>query len=123
MFDVSPKVWQQNFQAATTGDLLDRLTVYRPGMEPEALRLIEQELLVRGWNRADIEAHAREYESELPLLRHADGSARECVYCRRPALVRRWQWYWIKGRVPLFPQRVDLCYDHGNLGDKDTVNS
>ena len=44
-----------NVQAASTEDLLDRATVYREGMEPEALDLIEAELRRRGVTAA---AHA-----------------------------------------------------------------
>ena len=36
------RVWQ-NAREASTEDLLDRVTVYRAGMEPEALEIIEEE--------------------------------------------------------------------------------
>ena len=39
---------RQNAKAATTEDLLDRLTVYRAGMEPAAIEVIEAELDKRG---------------------------------------------------------------------------
>jgi hypothetical protein len=43
-------VVRENARAAPTDDLLDRVTAYRAGMEPEALRVIEEELARRGIN-------------------------------------------------------------------------
>ncbi len=38
-----------NVRQATDEDLLNRVTVYRAGMEPEALVVIEEELAQRGY--------------------------------------------------------------------------
>ncbi|HYV39166.1 MAG TPA: hypothetical protein VE988_25995, partial [Gemmataceae bacterium] len=48
---------QKNVRESTTQDLLDRVTVYRDGMEPVALRVIEGELRGRGVSWDDIEKH------------------------------------------------------------------
>src|SRR5258708_7816623 len=48
---------RENVRQADTEDLLDRATVYRDGMEPEAILLIEAELRARGVTEADILAH------------------------------------------------------------------
>lgn len=49
---------------AETADLLDRVTAYRNGMEPEAVELMEQELRRRGVDAAAIAAHAEQCRRE-----------------------------------------------------------
>lgn len=48
----------KNAQEAPTEDLLDRVTVYRGNLEPEAVGIIEEELRQRGVSAADVAAHA-----------------------------------------------------------------
>src|SRR2546428_5665759 len=73
-----------NVRAATTEDLLDRATVYRAGMEPEALDVIEAELRRRGVSVADIEAH-EESRCLRSMVVGADGLPVVCQKCHRPA--------------------------------------
>ena len=47
MFPLDLDRVRQNIRQATTEDLLDRMTVYRAGMEEEALELIADELRSR----------------------------------------------------------------------------
>jgi hypothetical protein len=100
---------RRNAQQATTEDLLDRVTVYRAGMEPEALELIEAELRRRGITEFDIAEHAAERDHAIQL---PDGSARMCSFCRRPAVRERWGWHWLWGKVPVFPRRFFYCPLH-----------
>ena len=46
-----------NVRQADTEDLLNRITAYRDGMEPEAVAMIEEELRERGVTAAEIAAH------------------------------------------------------------------
>jgi ATP-dependent helicase YprA (DUF1998 family) len=95
---------------ADTADLLDRVTAYRQGMEPEAIELIEQELQQRGIDQAAMNAHAERCVGEC--LFDANGTAQSCSRCRRPAVavVRRWQRLW---RVlPIYSRSVRLCKEH-----------
>ncbi len=111
---------RENVRSATTEDLLDRLTYYAAGMEPEALDLIERELRRRGVTTGQITDHARRFEREAVLLR--DGTAAACSFCRRPAVGRRWGWHRVRGRgvlaglaalLPLFrPRRCYYCAEH-----------
>src|SRR5271154_2856771 len=57
---------RDNVRQADTNDLLDRITVYRAGMEPEAVDIIESELFRRGLDGNAIAAHA-EKRSGQPL--------------------------------------------------------
>src|SRR5262245_37900636 len=84
---------RKNVKEATTEDLLDRITVYRAGMEPAALDIIAAELARRGVDDDEIEAHAcqRNYYA-IPL---ADGTAAKCSYCHRPAVAEGWAWHWV----------------------------
>src|SRR6478736_6093020 len=92
---------------ADTEDLLDRVTVYREGMEPAALDLMEMELDRRGVTRDDIAEHDRERRESAIML--PDGTAMRCSFCDRPAVARGWGWHRLYGRVPVFPRVVACC--------------
>ena len=62
-----------NVRQATTEDLLDRVTVYRAGMEESALAIIEAELRSRDISDEEIEAHAEQRRRESNFL--PDGTA------------------------------------------------
>ena len=95
---------------ADTEELLDRVTVYREGMEPAALDLMEGELDRRGVTREQI--------AEFDAMRRAtaimlsDGTARRCSRCDRPAVARRWAWHRMWGVVPVFPMVFAFCGKH-----------
>src|SRR5262245_10163628 len=99
-----------NARQAGTEDLLDRVTAYREGMEPEALEIIEAELRRRGVGPEQIEAHARRYREEGVAL--PGGAAAKCSLCRRPAVARGWGWHRLWGRLPLFPRPFRYCEAH-----------
>ena len=101
---------QSNVRQATTEDLLDRATVYREGMEPEALRLIEDELRRRGVGPAEVEAHAESRRSTM--LTGPDGLPVKCARCWRPAVMEEWGWQWLWKLVPIFPRRMRYCEEH-----------
>src|SRR5438093_11811693 len=82
---------RENIRQAETEDLLDRLTVYRAGMEQEALGLIEAELLSRGVTPAQIRNH--EERRTMDVLWEEPGLAFRCSLCPRPAVARGWYWH------------------------------
>jgi hypothetical protein len=95
---------------ADTEELLDRVTVYREGMEPAALDLMEGELDRRGVTReqiAEFDAVRRATAIMLP-----DGTALRCSRCDRPAAARRWAWHRLWGLVPVFPMVAAFCTAH-----------
>lgn len=105
---------RRNVESATTEDLLDRVTVYRGGMEVEALALIEEELHDRGVSCEEISDHARR-RGELICDRH--GVARMCSQCRRPATAEGWGWHrltwWVFRIVPMWiPVYQYYCEEH-----------
>jgi hypothetical protein len=99
---------EQNVRSAQTEDLLDRATVYRAGMEPEALELIDEELQRRGVGPREIEAHRQE---QKPIA-DGDGIALKCRLCSRPATAQMWGWHWMWGLLPLFPRQYAYCESH-----------
>jgi hypothetical protein len=99
-----------NVQAATTEDLLNRATVYRPDMEPQAIDIIEAELRRRGVWPEQIEEHAERREREV--VRHPDGSAAKCSFCHAPAVAQGWGWHRIWGKIPAFPRFFAFCEEH-----------
>ena len=105
-----PERIRANVRAATTEDLLDRVTVYREGMEPEALDLIEDELRERGVTRDDIAAH--ELRRRESVLFDSSGVARKCHRCPRPAVTETWGWQRLWGVLPLFRRQFAWCEEH-----------
>src|SRR5262245_19880287 len=95
---------------ATTEELLDRVTVYRLGMEPAALDLMEGELDRRGVTRHDIEVHDAYRREDAIML--PDGTALRCSFCDRPAVVRKLGCHKLFGLIPLLPWRYRYCSVH-----------
>ena len=101
---------RSNIHAATTEDLLDRATVFRDGMETDALDLIERELRERGVSRAAVAEHERK-RRETALF-DAHGIALKCHHCSRPAVVQTRGWHRLWGLIPLFRRRFACCREH-----------
>lgn len=100
---------RENVRKATDEDLLDRATVYREGMEPEALAIIDAELRARGINAADIERHEQE-RGEVILT--PEGIAARCSFCHQPAVAQGWGWHRLWKVLPLFPRVYRYCSEH-----------
>ena len=121
---------RENARKASTEDLLDRVTVFRAGMEPAALEIFEAELKDRGVPSERILAHEDQ--------RRAGGLIggkvpRKCSFCDRPAIVRRWglsrggrhgyipvlSWIvyaltWTFYMLPFRPWAYYYCEEHAN---------
>jgi hypothetical protein len=110
-----------NVHAADTEDLLDRVTVYREGMEAEALDLIEQELRQRGVGGDAIAEHERRRREAV--LFDARGMALTCHRCRRPAVIQTRGWHRLWGLIPLFPRRFAWCEQHKPAGAQPCCSS
>jgi hypothetical protein len=95
---------------ADTEELLDRVTVYRSGMEPTALDLMEGELDRRGITRDEIAIHNDERLQNAIML--PDGTALRCSFCNRPATGRAWGWHKLYGYWPIFPRIFAYCLLH-----------
>jgi hypothetical protein len=104
-----PNRVRANAQRATTEDLLDRVTVYRSGLEADAVPILEAELHKRGIGPEAIEAHRGERGTYIQL---ADGSAVRCSFCDRPAILRAWGWHRLWGQLPIFPRLLYYCEKH-----------
>ena len=79
-------------------------------MEPEALRIIEEELHNRGVTSEQIEQHAAARERNLIVA--PDGTAQQCSFCHRPAVKARWGWQKLWGVLPVFPRLFYACEEH-----------
>jgi hypothetical protein len=99
-----------NVREATTDDLLNRVTAYRQGMEPEAVDIIEEELHRRGVTTEDIAAHAQRVGEEVIFLE--DGIAAKCSRCHAPAVAQGWGWLRLFRRIPFLPRREFYCKEH-----------
>jgi hypothetical protein len=101
---------RENARGSSTEDLLDRVTVYRGEMEPEALAVLEEELRGRGVSAAE-QADHDERRRRTALVREG-GEVVPCERCRRPAVWEGALWHRLWGVVPLFPRRTALCEEH-----------
>jgi hypothetical protein len=108
LFDIERVI--RNVREASTEDLLDRVTVYRAGMESQALDVIEEELQARGVTQDEIEDHERERRRETRLL--PDGTVTRCSFCHLPAVAEGWGWHRMWGILPLFPRFFRYCSTH-----------
>ncbi len=99
-----------NVRQSTTEDLLDRITVYRAGMEDSALQVIEEELRARGIRGEAIAAHEERRRRESSFL--PDGTAIPCSFCYRPAVAEGWGWHRLWGLLPVFPRFYHYCAEH-----------
>jgi hypothetical protein len=99
-----------NVREAETADLLDRATVWREGIVPEVLDVIEAELCRRGVRAKELEEHARRRAGNMILRR--DGLPAVCYYCSKPAVMRRWVWGRMWRIGPPFPRRACVCEEH-----------
>ncbi len=106
-------------QTAPTEELLDRVTVYREGMEPAALDLMEGELDRRGVTRAQIAQHNAIQRASAIML--PDGTAMRCSRCNRPAVGEARGWHKMQLRIPfvalglsipLYPRLHAYCAVH-----------
>ena len=101
---------RENVQGATTRDLLNRVTVYRSGMEPDAVVLIEKELESRGVASDYVDKYAQEMRDRVIL--HDDGTAAKCTKCYEPAIAQGMGWHYLFGKVPIFPRWYYYCEEH-----------
>jgi hypothetical protein len=101
---------RRDVKGAATEDLLDRLTVFRAGLEPEAVEVIEKELRNRGITAADIASHGERRRGEC--LTRPNGDVARCTFCFRPALAAGWGWHRLWGLLPLFPRYFYYCREH-----------
>ena len=110
MLDFSCRRIEELAQNDTEEVLMDRVTVYRAGMEPEAVGIFERELARRGVTQLQIDAHDAARRQSAIMLE--DGTARRCSFCERPAILERWGCYRCFRVVPVFPRRLALCDVH-----------
>jgi len=101
---------QRNVSESSTEDLLDRITAYRAGMEPEAVEIIERELQERGLRRENIRLHAEERFRQGVQMQ--EEPAPMCSFCRRPSVTVGIGWHKLWGLVPIFPWRYQYCSIH-----------
>ena len=111
--DWNPQKLVDNIGKADTDDLIDRITAYRAGMEPKAIELIEDELQRRGVTEASIDRYRRDCQAEC--LFYADGTAKVCSFCRKPAVAECWGWHRLMGKIPIVPRLLRYCSQHESI--------
>jgi hypothetical protein len=106
---ITNQTLKTNASRASTEDLLNRATVFREGMEPEALAIFEEELTRRGIDQSAIDRHAQ----TTVCLRTPEGEPLQCSRCHNPAVKEVWGWQRIFfGWLPVFLRRYRYCPEH-----------
>ncbi len=106
----------RNAGRAETAELLDRVTVFRDGMEPEALDIFMAELARRGIGPDEIHAHDRALKHRV--VQRTEGSVApvaqvaQCSFCLRAATETSLDWHRLWGLLPLFKRRFYYCDRH-----------
>ena len=95
---------------AETDELLDRATVFRTEMEPEAVELILAELARRGLSKAEIDGQAADRLARA--FTDAAGTVARCRFCGRPAVAVVWKWWRLFRIVPIVPLKMPACERH-----------
>jgi hypothetical protein len=108
-----------NVRAAATEDLLDRATVYRAGLEPQAVPVVLEELKARG---VTAEAVVQHEQARAGVMYDRTGTACSCDLCPKPAVAEEWGWHRMFGKVPVFPRLFQVCEDHRRKGDPDDLS-
>jgi len=103
------RVWV-NVRKSETQDLMNRITVFRSGMEPAAVEIIEEELRNRGVGPEELRAYGDQLAGEV-IVRE-DGFTAKCSFCHEPAVVEGWGWHRVWDKVPLFPRYFYYCREH-----------
>jgi hypothetical protein len=110
-----------NIRRSSTPDLLSRITVFREGMEPKAIQLIESELSGRGIGPEEIEAYEETLRQEM--ITGSDGLPVRCSFCHQPAVAQGWDWHRMWGRIPVFPRNFYYCAEHRPAGLEESPAS
>ena len=110
--DLDLSAVRENARRADTEELLDRVTVYRAGMDPAAVDAIRDELAARGVTPSDEVEHTLKREADAVLVR--DGVAVHCTFCDRPAVSEGVGFHRLWGWLPVFPRRMAYCDEHGD---------
>jgi hypothetical protein len=103
---------RSNVRNSSLEDLLDRATIYRKQMEPQALAVIDAELLERGVTAECIKTHL---DSRQDYLVDESEIAVKCSFCDRPAVeAEDWGWGWqlLFRKLRLTPPPLAKCSVH-----------
>jgi hypothetical protein len=107
---VSPEKQLARLRAMSTAELLDRVTVLQPQMEPDAIEMMHAELAGRGIGPDEIGAHLR--DMRLLVINNEKGQVASCSRCGRAAVSSHDDWHRLWKLVPLFKRTYYYCQDH-----------
>ena len=99
-----------NARRSATEDLLDRITVFRDAMEPDAVEIIHAELARRGFGPEEI--HRHEQQLKHRVIRDPQGLVAGCSFCPRAAVESAIGWHRLLRLIPLFRRKYYYCERH-----------
>lgn len=108
--DVSETKLLKFAHQAETPVLLDRVTVLREGMTPDAVEIFLAELARRGVGPEQIRDHEREWKPRV--LQRPDGLPATCTWCGRAATTQRQAWHKLFRLFPVYKRTQYYCNDH-----------
>ena len=107
---IRPERQLARLRAMSTPELLDRVTVLQPQMEPDALELMHAELAGRGIGPDEIGAHLR--DMRMQVVYTEKGQVATCSVCGRAAVNSKEDLHKMWGLVPLFKRTYYTCAEH-----------
>jgi hypothetical protein len=105
----------QYARTAETPVLLDRVTVLREDMDPDAVEIFLAELARRGVGPDRIRDHELAWKTRV--LQRPDGLPATCVWCGRAATVQRQAWHKFLRLVPVYRRTLYYCDAHAPTVD------
>ena len=108
---IRPEKQLQRLRAMSTAELLDRVTVLQPQMDPDAVELMHAELAGRGVGPDEIGAHLR--DMRMVAVRNETGQIATCSVCSRAAVTSREVQHRWWGLIPIMKRRKYFCAEHG----------
>lgn len=91
-------------------ELLDRVTVFRDAMQPEAVEVMEAELARRGVGPDDIHQHLRQMKHRV--IHDAHGVPAQCSFCERAAVEQREDFHKLWRLIPVAKRNWYYCERH-----------
>jgi hypothetical protein len=110
IMEISPAKLLAHVGQMEQAELLDRVTVFRDALEPDAVEVMEAELARRGIGPEEIHQHYRQIKHRV--LRDAHGIPAQCSWCERAAVEMREDFHKLWRLIPVAKRIWYYCERH-----------
>jgi hypothetical protein len=110
IMEISPAKLLAHVAQMDQEELLDRVTVFREVMRPDAVEVMEAELARRGIGPDEIHQHHRQIKHRV--LRDSHGIPAQCSWCERAAVEKREDFHKFWRLIPVAKRIWYYCDRH-----------